>query len=65
MLDRHDLAERCGRVRWRAQGTALSFGRRPDELWCTEYKGEFLLGNHQYCYLLTITDHAICFLLAP
>jgi len=29
-----------------------------NELWCTDYKGEFLLGNRQYCYPLTVTDHA-------
>jgi len=36
----------------------------PNELWCTDYKGEFLLGNHQYCYPLTVTDHASRFLLS-
>ena len=34
-----------------AQGSALSFGQKPNEQWCTDYKGEFLLGNHQCCYL--------------
>ena len=38
-------------------------GTAPNELWCTDYKGEFLLGNHQYCYPLTVTDHASRFLL--
>jgi transposase InsO family protein len=55
--------ERRGRVRRRAQGTPLSLGQTPNELWCTDYKGEFLLGNHQYCYPLTVTDHASRFLL--
>src|SRR6202035_3086340 len=50
------------RERRRAQGTALSLGQRPNELWCTDYKGEFLLGNRQYCYPLTVTDHASRFL---
>src|SRR6201981_1072542 len=63
VLDRYGLVERRGRVRHRAQGTALSRGQRPNELWCTDYKGEFLLGNHQYCYPLTVTDHASRFLL--
>jgi hypothetical protein len=62
VLDRHGLVERRGRVRHRAQGTALSLGQRPNELWCTDYKGEFLLGNQQYCYPLTVTDHASRFL---
>ena len=63
VLDRHGLVERRVRVRRRAQGTSLSLslGPRPNELWCTDYKGEFLPGNHQYCYPLTVTDHAgIC-----
>ena len=63
-LDRHGLVERRGRVRRRAQGTELSsFGKNPNELWCTDFKGEFLLGNHQYCYPLTVTDHASRYLL--
>ena len=63
VLDRYRLVERRGRVRRRAQGTALSLGQKPNELWCTDYKGEFLLGNHEYCYPLTVTDHASRFLL--
>jgi transposase InsO family protein len=64
VLDRHGLVECRGRRRRRAQGTALSLGQRPNELWYTDYKGEFLLGNRQYCYPLTVTDHASRFLLA-
>lgn len=42
VLDRHGLVERrSSRSRRRAQGTALSLGRQPNELWCTDYKGEF------------------------
>jgi transposase len=63
VLDRYGLVERRGRLRRRAQGTPLSLGQRPKELWCTDYKGEFLLGNHQYCYPLTVTDHASRYLL--
>src|SRR5499426_564693 len=63
VLDRHGLVERRGRMRRRAQGTTLSVGQRPNELWCTDYKGEFLLGNHHYCYPLTVTDHASRYLL--
>lgn len=63
VLDRHGLVERRGRFRPRAQGTALSLGDHPNQLWCTDYKGEFLLGNRQYCYPLTVTDHASRYLL--
>jgi putative transposase len=45
VLDRHGLVERRGRSRPRAQGTALSLGQLPNQLWCTDYKGEFILGN--------------------
>jgi hypothetical protein len=48
VLDRHGLVERRGPVRRRSQGTPLSFmvGQRPNELWCTDSKDEFLLGNY-------------------
>src|SRR6201997_5298409 len=64
VLDRYGLVERRGRMRRRAQGPPLSLGHRPNELWCTDYKGEFLLGNQHYCYPLTVTDSASGFLLA-
>jgi transposase InsO family protein len=63
VLDRHGLVERRGRPRRRAQGTALSLGQHPNELWCTDYKGEFLLGNRHYSYPLTVIDHASRYLL--
>src|SRR4030088_466710 len=63
VLDRHDLVERRGRGRRRAPGTAQSAGTGRNQLWCTDYKGEFLLANRQYCYPLTVTDHASRFLL--
>ena len=45
------------------RGTPLSPGQRPHELWCADYKGEFLLENQRYCYSLTVTDHASRYLL--
>ena len=33
-------------------------GLAPNDLWCADFKGEFKLGNGQYCYPLTVTDHA-------
>src|SRR6202165_3315290 len=63
VLDRHGLVRHRGRPRSRAQGTPLSLGQKPNELWCTDYKGEFLLGNKKYCYPLTVTDHASRYLL--
>jgi transposase InsO family protein len=63
VLDRHGLVKRIGRARNRATGTPLSQGAAPNELWCVDFKGEFKLGNGQYCYPLTVTDHASRFLL--
>ena len=37
--------------------------RRPNDLWCADYKGEFMLGDRRYCYPLTITDFASRYLL--
>ncbi len=46
------------RSRTRTTGTPLSEGLGPNDLWCTDYKGEFMLGDKRYCYPLTVTDHA-------
>src|ERR1700693_453711 len=63
VLDRHGLVTRAARPRTRAEGTSLSDGLRPNDLWCTDYKGEFQLGDKRYCYPLTVTDHASRYLL--
>lgn len=64
VLSRHDLVTIKKLRRYRAQGTPLSDVQSPNDLWCADYKGEFLLGNHHYCYPLTITDYSSRFLLA-
>jgi len=56
VLHRHRLVKAARRARHRAKGTPLSTGIAPNELWCADYKGEFKLGNGQYCYPLTVTD---------
>ena len=57
ILDRHGLVKRArNRRRSKTQGTALSNASSPNDLWCVDYKGEFKLGNGQYCYPLTVTD---------
>ena len=57
VLDRHGLVRRP-RLRQRAQGTSLSEGLQPNDLWCVDYKGEFQLGDKRYCYPLTVSDYA-------
>jgi transposase InsO family protein len=63
VLDRHGLVKRMNKRRNRANGTPLSAGLAPNDLWCADYKGEFQLGNKAYCYPLTVTDHASRYLL--
>ena len=65
VMDRHGLVKRRGkRRRNKAQGTPLSAANHPNDLWCTDFKGEFKLGNRRYCYPLTVTDQASRFILA-
>ena len=63
VLDRHGLVTRATRSRTRTEGTPLSDGLSPNDLWCTDYKGEFMLADRRYCYPLTVTDHASRYLL--
>jgi putative transposase len=63
VLFRHGLVNHRRRRRYRAQGTALSRADTPNDLWCADYKGEFMLADRRYCYPLTITDFATRYLL--
>jgi putative transposase len=64
VLDRHGLVQRRKGRRHRAQGTALSQAAEPNDLWCADYKGEFMLADKRYCYPLTITDFTSRYLIA-
>lgn len=64
ILDRHGLVKQRKRRRYKAKGTGLSTATAPNTLWCADYKGQFMLGNKQYCYPLTITDQFSRYLLA-
>ena len=63
VLDRHQLVKHRRRRRSTVRGTELSRPTEANALWCADYKGEFMLGNHRYCYPLTITDFASRYLL--
>ena len=63
VLDRHGLVSRATRSRTRTEGTPLSEGSSPNDLWCTDYKGELMLADKRYCYPLTVTDHPLRYLL--
>src|SRR5437588_845757 len=64
VLDRHGLVSRDRKRRYRAQGTTLSKPRLPNDLWCADYKGEFMLADRRYCYPLTISDFASRYLIS-
>ncbi|MCR4265298.1 IS481 family transposase [Nitratireductor sp. ZSWI3] len=65
VLDRHGLVKRSRqRRRMKAEGTQLSAGLHPNDLWCADFKGEFKTGNGHYCYPLTVTDQASRMILA-
>src|ERR1051326_8200212 len=64
VLDRHGLVKRRSRRRNKASGTSLSHPLQPKELWCADYKGEFMLSDRRYCYPLTISDFASRYLIA-
>tara|TARA_R110002110_G_C13349157_1_gene708436 strand:+ start:104 stop:1270 length:1167 start_codon:yes stop_codon:yes gene_type:complete len=64
ILDRAGLVKRRKRRRHKAKGTVLSTASSPNSLWCADYKGQFMLGNKQYCYPLTITDQFSRYLFA-
>jgi putative transposase len=63
VLDRHGLVMRRRRRRHKAEGTALSRPLQPNDLWCADFKGEFMLADRRYCYPLTITDFASRYLI--
>ena len=63
VLDRHGLVTRGRRRRYKAERTGLSNPTRPNDLWCADYKGEFMLADRRYCYPLTITDFASRYLI--
>ena len=64
VLDRNGLVTKRKRRRHRAEGTRLVHVNKPNDLWCADYKGEFMMGNKDYCYPLTITDFSSRYLLA-
>jgi putative transposase len=65
VLDRHGLVKRRRRRRRELrEGTPLSQALEPNQLWCADYKGEFMLADRRYCYPLTVTDFASRYLIA-
>ena len=64
MLDRDGLVKHSRKRRYKARGNGLSLPRRSNDLWCADYKDEFMLADRTYCYPLTVTDFASRYLLS-
>jgi putative transposase len=64
ILDRHDLVKkRRAKNRFKATASYLSNPSEPNDLWCTDFKGQFRMGNKEYCYPLTLSDQVSRYLL--
>jgi putative transposase len=63
ILDRNGLVKRRRRRIYKPEGTPLAHPHHPNDLWCADYKGEFMLADRRYCYPLTITDFASRYLI--
>ncbi len=65
VLDRHGLVSRKSkRNKYRAVATYLSTPKEPNDLWCTDFKGQFRMGNNNYCYPLTLSDQISRFVIS-
>lgn len=58
------VQERKRRRRPSRYAGAMTVAQSPNEVWAADYKGQFRLGNRQYCYPLTATDLHTRFILA-
>ena len=57
LLKAQDLVQaRRRRVRARAPHAPLAPMTQPNEVWTTDFKGEFRTGDRRYCYPLTVRD---------
>ncbi len=57
ILKRHGLVEPRARRRKPVHpGRVPLVTVAPNDVWCADFKGQFLLGNGAYCFPLTVTD---------
>jgi transposase InsO family protein len=65
VLRRHGLVQARKLRRRPSRYTGkLTTAEAPNEVWAADYKGQFRLGNREYCYPLTATDLHSRFILA-
>ena len=64
ILGRHGLVRpRRARLRVPPSTQPLGHAVEPNDVWCTDFKGHFALGDGTRCYPLTITDAATRYLI--
>lgn len=64
VLDRHGLVtKKKRRKKFSAVAGYLSTPREVNDLWCTDFKGQFPLRNREYCFPLTLSDFKSRFLI--
>lgn len=64
ILDRHGLIPQERKRRQLGHpGKPTTSMDRPNQTWCGDFKGQFRMGNGEYCYPLTVTDGCSRFLL--
>lgn len=57
ILRRHQLIEPRQRRRHTSPyASPLAKAEAPNDVWCTDFKGQFRMGNGKYCFPLTISD---------
>lgn len=60
VLDRHGLVKsELRKKRYKAEGTPLLHVRNANDLWCADYKGEFMTGDKRYCPHPRVEKHNI------
>lgn len=65
ILDRHGLVDRQKRRNnYHATASYLSTPKSPNDLWCTDFKGQFRMKNQIYCYPLTLSDFVSRFVIS-
>lgn len=65
VLKRHQLIKPSKRQRRViSYKEPLALCTRPNDIWSIDYKGQFKLGNAQFCYPLTVTDNFSRYLFA-
>lgn len=64
ILHRNNLIQQRVRRDYTYQATGLENATSPNDVWATDFKGQFRLGNNRYCYPLTVSDLASRYFIA-